>query len=214
MTPAELHSAGAIVRHRSPFATLPVPTTRVASETLPDWSRSLFRTGLFDPEEAASLVGENLPLVNADLVLALLSEFNWRPRIVGAYLSALRGFHSLEQDLGNLLLRSDVCYAGSAYALVLGHFNTTRSLRFLTDYLDYYLTRRDLWFEQRDVLATVSCLDERNGTAISKPYERLWRDYVEDKPNVRLDAGIDHVRGHLQSLERLANAFPIPRGAG
>jgi hypothetical protein len=214
MTQAEIHSAGATVRHHSPFAALPVPSTPPKGTPLPDWSIPLFRTGLFDPDETLMLVGERISLVDADLVLALLSVFDWRPRVVGAHLAAFRGFTSLEHDVGNLLLRSDVCYAGSAYALALAHFNTTRAIQFLTDYLDYYLTRKDLWFEQRDVLAAVTCLDQRNGTTIARNYEARWRDYARDKPHLQLSSGIDHVRRQLDALERLTSSAKSPRDAG
>ncbi|HYQ03004.1 MAG TPA: DUF6000 family protein [Polyangiaceae bacterium] len=79
---------------------------------------------------------------------------------------------------------------------------------------NYYLTRKDLWFEQCDVLAIVTCLDERNGTEISKRYEALWRDYSRDKPNLRLEAGIVHIRRQLEALEALAAATNTPRNAG
>jgi len=185
---------------------LPVPSLATDFASLPDWSRRLLRTGVFEPDETVTLVGEHLSLVNAELALALLSVFDWRPRIIGAHVAALRGLSSLEQHVGNLLLRSDVCYAGSAYSLALAHFNTRRALQFLTDYLDYYLTRKDLWFEQRDVLAAVTCLDERNGTTIAKQYESRWREYVSDKPNVQLSVGIDRVRRNLEVLTRMSTA--------
>jgi hypothetical protein len=213
MNAAELHSAGATVRHRSPFASLPVPSP-ATDAPLPDWSAALFRTGLFEPEETVALVGEKMALVNDDLVLALLSVFNWRPRIIGAHLAALRGLSSLEQDIGNLLLRSDVCYAGAAYALTLAHFNTRPALHVLTEYLDYYLTRKDLWFDQCHVLAAVTCLDERNGTTVAKQYEAPWREYVRDKPNVEIGARIVHVRRQLEVLAGLTAATNSPRGAG
>jgi hypothetical protein len=211
MTAAELHSAGATIRHDSPFAALPVPATAIDAASLPEWSRPLFITGLFEPDETVMLVGDHIALVDAELVLALLSVFNWRPRTIGAHLAALRGLASLEEEIGNLLLRSDVCWAGRAYSLALARFNTPRSLQFLTRYLEYYLTRRDLSFEQQYVLATVICLDERNGPTIAREFESPWREYSRDGPNVALAAEVDRVRHQLEFLERFSAATDSPR---
>ena len=196
MNSVQLHSAGATVRHTSPFASLPVPTSTLDVPALPDWAQQLFSVGLFGPEEVLSLVGDHIDEVDVDLVVALLAEFDWRPRTIGAYLAAIRNFKALEVAIGDLFLRSDVCYAGLAYCVALAHFNSECSVNYLTRYLDYYLKRSDLWFEQCTALATLTYLDERNATAKARGYERQWQEYSSDKPNYRL---VEHVR----SIEHL-----------
>jgi hypothetical protein len=50
--------------------------------------------------------------IDEGLIVTLLSQFDWRPRITGAYFAAVKKLASLDDHIGNLLLRSDVCYAG------------------------------------------------------------------------------------------------------
>jgi hypothetical protein len=42
-------------------------------------------------------------------------------------------------------------------------FNTARARDYLVSYLDYYLGRPDLWFEQYEAMAALVYLDQRNG---------------------------------------------------
>jgi hypothetical protein len=52
-----------------------------------------------------------------------LAGYALRMRIVGAWFSAIKQYTEFEQAIGNLLLRSDVCYAGRGYCLALASFN-------------------------------------------------------------------------------------------
>ncbi|MFN9954563.1 MAG: DUF6000 family protein, partial [bacterium] len=99
-----------------------------------------------------------------DIVKKLLGDFNWRTRLTGAYFAAINDFREFEENIGQLLLKSEVYYAGAIYALTLGIFNTKSGQGFLEKYLDYYLTKFDLFFDQKKVLSTVKYLDEVNGT--------------------------------------------------
>ena len=75
MRAAELHSAGATVRHASPFADLPVPTSTLKVSTLPAWAQQLFRIDLFEVEELTQLMAEHIPEVD-ELVVALLEALD------------------------------------------------------------------------------------------------------------------------------------------
>jgi hypothetical protein len=101
--------------------------------------------------------------MNRDVAYALLAATDWRPRRVGAYIVALRELHELTDEVGGLLLRSDVCYAGGDYCLALAQLNAPRSRKYLQEYLDYYLTRHDLWFGQSSAISAIAYLDEVNG---------------------------------------------------
>ena len=136
----------------------------------------------FDPS-SDSVVMELWPEMNGEIGLTLLSYFNWGPRIVGAYIVALKQLDELTEAVGRLLLRSDVCFAGAGYCLALAQLNTPKSRGYLYEYLDYYLTRNDLWFDQGDAMGAVAYLDELNGTKETLLFTSKWNAFVQNKPN-------------------------------
>lgn len=132
------HVSGATVVHNSPFKELPVPVQQQepSRDFIDRWVAPLYRT-LREAESDAIL--ESLwPEMNRDLAYALLAAQNWRPRRVGAYVVALQELHGLTDEVGRLLLRSDVCYAGEDCCLALTQLNTPRSRKYLEEYLGYY----------------------------------------------------------------------------
>jgi hypothetical protein len=98
--------------------------------------------------------------------MKLLTFFNWRPRIVGANFAAIKNAWQHGDHIGRLLLRSDVCLAGTGYALALARFNNEQSIRYLQMYLDHYLGQVNLWFNQGAVMGALAYLDKANGTEI------------------------------------------------
>jgi hypothetical protein len=106
-----------------------------------------------------------------------------RPRLVGACIVALKEIHELTGQVGNLLLRSDVCYAGKGYCLALAKLNTVPSRKFLHDYLDHYLTQNDLWFDQAEAIAAIAYLDQVNGTKDLSLFDERWKAFVQNKPD-------------------------------
>ena len=116
--------------------------------------------------------------MNRDMAYALLSYYNWRPRCVGAHIVALRQLDELTELVGRLLLRSDVCFAGRSYCLALAQLNTPKSRQFLHEYLDYYLTRSDLSFDQHHAMGAVAYLDGINGTKDILLFINKWNLFI------------------------------------
>jgi Family of unknown function (DUF6000) len=92
-------------------------------------------------------------------------------------------YKEFESTIGRSLLKSEVCYAGSAYCVALATFATADSRNFLISYLDYYLTRKDLWFNQADAYCALEYLDKDTAE------QRLekWNDFVSNKSNLDLE---------------------------
>ena len=137
MNEVERHSAGATVTHHGPFSALAVT---VIDGALPEHLRSHWVKPLYMGFLSASsrqVVAARIPEMTEDVARQLLSYFDWRPRIVGAHIVALRRYVGLTELVGRLLLRSDVCYAGTGYCYALAKINTAESRKFLHDYLDY-----------------------------------------------------------------------------
>jgi hypothetical protein len=178
------HVRGQIVIHKSPFSDIEVPQVEEAlSEAeYEEWvipiCRVSFRSN--DAEFLAAL-RKVYARISVGRIEQLLSEFDWRPRLTGAFLSALRGITSVEDQIGRLLLRSDLCYAGKAYCMALASFNSPIGLSFLERYLDYYLTRPDLDYDQGVAIGAIAYLDQQNGTDVLAKFRTKWDSYVEEK---------------------------------
>jgi hypothetical protein len=196
---ASLHSAGAIVRHQNPFSRLPTPLsdTSMSKEMREKWVIPFYmqRLEAKDSDFTAACV-EATP----ELTLSLLSEFNWRLRVVGARFVAVRQFFELQQDISNLLLKSDVCCVGGEYCLALASLANEAAADTLSEYLDYYLNQPDLWFDQGQALAALLYLDELLGSNKAAQFLELWQQFVSNKPNWDL---ADFNKGFRNSIKTL-----------
>jgi hypothetical protein len=145
-----------------------------------------------------------LRAVLADLspavVETLLGDSNWRTRITGAWFTALMYWRQFEEPIGELLLRSEVCYAGRGYCLALASFATPGAVGLLQRYLEFYLRHAECWYDQGDALAALFWLDERNGTSHAPAFLDLWHAFVANKPDWNLH---QHRRSFAAQMERL-----------
>ena len=199
----ERHAAGATVSHVSPFAELQVPNS---DQILPlavreTWVRPLY-FGLRKPDVAA-FVAAQIHLVSDELISQLLENFDWRPRTAAAYLAALTGRRTFTSQIGRLLLRSDVCFAGAAYCVALAEFNSTESIDFLDRYLSYYLTRGDLLFDQGDAMGALSYLDRLNGTNLLSKHLDAWSKFIVDKDSWTLASSVARFDETMTKLHEL-----------
>ncbi len=204
-----LHSAGATVRHRSPFAEIEVPVLRPGSgaELMRKWVVPIYMDSLTSPNGLLAALRPLWSEVSPELVSTLLANFNWRPRIVGAWLAALAPYPELDDHIGRLLVRSDVCDAGKGYCLALTVFNTGASRDYLCRYLDYYLTQPQLYFDQGEALSALGCLDEINGTNDVASYAAAWDAFVKNKPNWDLQRTETRFRKQLMTLREVSRAL-------
>jgi hypothetical protein len=197
-----LHVSGAIVRHRNPFEELHVPrnSTDLSNKFIEKWVAP-FYMGIH-----SKINESNIPLfvkasqeINIDIVKTLLGDFNWRTRLSGAFFAAVHDYKELEESIGNLLLKSEVCYAGTGYCLALAIFNTETSKDYLVKYLKYYLTRKDLWFDQAAVYCALDFLDK---DAANK-FDDAWRDFVIDKPRWNIESHKEHFHKNIEIIKEI-----------
>lgn len=80
--------------------------------------------------------------------LGLLLDCGWRERKTAAWLIAIAGRTDFRPRLGELFLASEGPYAGHAYCIALAAFGTPADTDLLTAYLDRYLARPDLDYDQ------------------------------------------------------------------
>ncbi|WP_395740258.1 DUF6000 family protein [Prosthecobacter sp.] len=184
----ELHSAGAAAPHAGIYSDLGVPSTTepLDEAIISKWVLPFYMWKIREPEV---FITNYLPIraeISVELCRSLLISSNWRPRIAAAYFAAIERFQELEGHIGRLFLRSDVCYSGQGYTLALAVFNTPRSLDFVRKYLDHYLTRKDLGFDQSYAMAALHYMDAQNGTSYFERYLPLWKSFIGNNPNFNL----------------------------
>lgn len=76
--------------------------------------------------------------------------------------------------IGTHFLKSEVCCVGHIYSLVLASYNDERTIQYLTDYLDYYLQKPELDFDQENALECIAYLDKENKTNNLNKYIDNW----------------------------------------
>jgi hypothetical protein len=174
------HIRGATVVHQSPFSSIEVPAVddALTVEQCEKWVEPFYRVSFQWVDEPFHKVLKKIyPEISPAMVELLLTDYNWRPRLTGAFFAALKKIVSLEDHIGKLLLRSDLCYAGSIYCVALAEFNTPIGLGYLKKYLDYYLTRPDLDYNQIAAMGAIAYLDGRNGTKYLEEFAPKWTAY-------------------------------------
>lgn len=207
---SEQPSAGDVGLHGSPFDGLEVP---VASERLPPgirarWVVPFYMNCLSDVDKTAAALHPIYCEITPSLVVTLLSPLNWRPRITAAYFTAFRRFVAVEQIIGRLLLRSDVCFAGSGYCLALARLNTPTAVNYLREYLGYYLTRPDLCFDQGPAMAAMIYLDRTNRTNYASELMPRWNDFVPAEPSGSLEENCRFFTKQMQAIEGICSRMP------
>ena len=149
--------------------------------------------------------------MNDGTFIKILGDFNWRTRSVGAFYAALKGLTGFQDQVGGLLLKSEVCYAGTSYCLTLTVFNNQKSIDYLNQYLEYYLAQKDLWFDQGDAMGAVAYLDKQNGTDVLKQHLVKWSDFVSNKEMWDLDKSIGLFEDRVIALKEIKKYASLGR---
>lgn len=200
-----LHIAGATSRHQNPFESLPAYRNQEepSDEFIDKWVMEFYRVSLanLDDKTFTAFVQASKE-ITLDIVRELLGDFNWRLRIAGAYFAAIKDYEELTDIIGVHLLQSEVCYAGAGYALAFAMFRSERAKDYLKAYLEYYLKRLDLWYDQDDVLAALYLIAPTEAAT----YLPGWQAYKADKPNHRLEDTMDLMRKSMEMVARIREA--------
>ncbi|MEU2734776.1 DUF6000 family protein [Streptomyces sp. NPDC007095] len=87
-----------------------------------------------------------------------------------------------------MLLASEFCFSGSAYCFALARFGTHADAEILTSYLDRYLPRTDLRYDQPAALDALLRLDAYLGTHHANHFtepDGLWDQWVNALAHLR-----------------------------
>ncbi|MFE9859025.1 DUF6000 family protein [Streptomyces sp. NPDC005780] len=133
---------------------------------------------------------EDAGLITADEIVTLL-DGGWRERRTAAWLVAVSGRTEFRERLGELLLASEVCCAGPAYSVALARFGTARDADLLGAYLDRYLRRPDLAYDQAVVMGALQFIGLNLGGGQADRFREpggLWPQWLQDAPHMQGDS--------------------------
>ena len=148
--------------------------------------------------------------------LGVLLDAGWRERKTAAWLIAVAGRTEFRGRLGELLLASEGPYAGLAYCVALATFGTAADADLLGAYLDRYLPRADLYYDQAPAIGALLHLDAKLGTDKAALYlipGGLWQSWIDGPPgkgNYELDKYRQFI-GQLCDLARESAGHCVTR---
>ncbi|MFF4429623.1 DUF6000 family protein [Streptomyces sp. NPDC001513] len=122
--------------------------------------------------------------------LGILFEGGWRECKTAAWLVAVAHRTEFRDLIGRLLLASGGPYAGTAYCVALARFGTAADVELLSAYLDHYLSRPDLDYDQPTVLGTLLYLDGVLGSDSAARFIAPggpWEQWLEARVAAALD---------------------------
>jgi hypothetical protein len=111
----------------------------------------------------ASALAADARQVTDEEITRLLDQ-DWRAQLTAAWLAGLTRRTQHREKIGELLLASKLVHAGKGFCFALTRFGTGQDARILAKYLDVYLPRLDLRYDQPWVMAALIHLDAQLGT--------------------------------------------------
>jgi len=193
---AKLHSAGATVIHRNPYESIKVNRNdyELSDDFHNKWVVPFYIEILSLSEENGEVLVKNLSKivdeVSPEIIKKLLGDFNWRTRITGAFYAAYLNATEFAEEIGKHLLKSEVCFAGREYCSTLAIFNVQSSYKYINQYLEYYLTRRDLNFDQDSAISALKYLDDVNGTNELEKHKVAVKEFYKTLPDFIIEQPI------------------------
>ncbi|MGW4728309.1 DUF6000 family protein [Streptomyces shenzhenensis] len=132
-------------------------------------------------------LSEDAGLITAQEIATLL-EGGWRERRTATWLVAVSRRTEFRARLGELLLASEVCCAGLAYCVALASFGTPRDADLLAAYLDRYLRRPDLAYDQTVAMGALVFIDLNLGGDQAARFlgsGGLWQQWLQDASHIQ-----------------------------
>ncbi len=198
----ELHTSGARIRHNNPFEDLVVPRNddeldvTFANTWIKPYYMTLLNSITPGEIEAFAKSANNFTLENTKKLLGISTSV---PKLQRDIFAAVNNHRQLEDAIGNLLLKSEVCYAALGYCLALAVFGGEKSKGYLKQYLEYYLSRRDLWFEQSEAFCALEYID-KNEANLFLPQ---WEEFISNKPYWDLEESRSRFSASIESILKI-----------
>jgi hypothetical protein len=125
-------------------------------------------------ESKGNLIAELSNTITDEQIGTLLRIREWRGRLTAAWYAGLTGRSVFVDEIGNLLLQSQLVYAGQGYCAALGIIGDQRCTSYLRDYLRKYLPFRDRFFDQQWAIGALAFNDREGAEEFLRP--ELWSE--------------------------------------
>lgn len=116
-----------------------------------------------------------------DRELGVLLDADWRCRLTAGWLIGMDRRDRFRAAVGARLLESRVVFAGQGYCFALARLCTADDADILTAYLDNYLRKPDLRYDQDWAFGALRHIDERLGTHRAARFTQpggLWQQWA------------------------------------
>lgn len=120
-----------------------------------------------------------------DEELEILLESEWRSRLTASWLIGFDRRDHFRDILGDLLLASQLCFAGQGYSFALARFGTDEDAQHLTVYLDRYLRHPECQYDQHWAISALLHIDSLTGNEHATQFlapGALWDQWNEAQP--------------------------------
>lgn len=143
----------------------------------------------------------------SDRELSTLLDSEWRSRLTASWLIGLDRREQFRVRIGQLLLASELTYAGQGYCFALARFATAADADLLAAYLNRYLPQLDKAYDQRWALGALLHIGQQLGTDYAARFTvvgGLWeqRDWLGETPT--------RLHGRISELCTMAGKFMRP----
>lgn len=119
-----------------------------------------------------------------DHELGVLLDSEWRSRITAAWLIGVSRRDQFRERLGDLLLASELVFAGQGYCFALARFGAAADAEILAAYLDRYL-RPGVHYNQDWAFGALQHIDTNLGTDHAARFSVRWQQWAG--PNQTID---------------------------
>jgi len=199
------HVAGQTVRHASSFDQLISykNTDELTQDFINEWIVPYYGKLNRPNDVSINNIIAIKEKITDDVILKALGDFNWRTRQTGAYFTGITDKQNFIDIIGTHLLKSEVTFACKIYLVVFASFNTQKCIDYIETYLNYYLNKPDLFFDQREAMEAISYLDIINNTNLSLKYKDPWLKFLENKPYWDKAIDVDSFTVKVQIIDKI-----------
>ena len=113
-------------------------------------------------------------VLDEEAAALLLDAPEWRGRLAVSWLIGLRGWQAFAPQMGDLLLRSELVYAGQGFAVGLALMDSDESANQLHRYLDRWLREVNCFYDQHWAMSALLEIDRRQGGQYAERHLEQW----------------------------------------
>ena len=200
-----LHSHGAALKHKSTFENLISFKNKeeLSKEFIETWVVPFYMNLEETNQEWSEFLLNAKEKITKEDIIKLLGDFNWRTRQTGAFFATIKNYSDLIDIIGIHFLKSEVCYAGRTYAFMFACLNNRKSTEYLDDYLTYYLSKNELWFDQTEAMEALTYIDKINNSNLIDKHKANWLQFIQNKPNWKAEISTECLEKYIEFINNI-----------